>query len=201
MRTGSSSSTPVGSWRRAPTTSSCRPEAPTRASTTAGSATRGPSPPARLRAAMSDVVDQLRARAAAALPPTEGELVLPGLGAPVEVLFDRWGVPSVRAGSLEDLWLAQGYLSAAERLFQIELALRASNGRLSEVFADATLQDDRFARTVGFHRAGATYAASWSPEARAMVERFVEGARAWVDRLEVPPVEYALLDRSPELPH
>jgi penicillin G amidase len=150
---------------------------------------------------MSDVVDQLRARAAAALAPTDGELVLPGLGAPVDVRFDQWGIPSVRAGSLEDLWLAQGFLSAAERLFQIELALRAANGRLSEVFSDATLQDDRFARTVGFHRAGATYAASWTPEARAMIERFVEGARAWVDRLEVPPVEYALLDRSPELPH
>jgi penicillin amidase len=145
-------------------------------------------------------VEQLRARAAAALPPTEGELVAPGLGARVEVAFDRWGVPSVRAGSLDDLWFAQGYLSAAERLFQIELAVRAANGRLSEVFADVTLQDDRFARTVGFHRAGATYAASWSAEGTAMVERFVEGVHAWIARLDVPPVEYSLLDRSPELP-
>jgi penicillin amidase len=149
---------------------------------------------------MSDLVDGLRARAAAALPPTEGELVVPGLGAPVDVLFDRWGVPSVRASSLADLWLAQGYLSAAERLFQIDLALRAANGRLSEVFADATMQDDRFARTVGFHRAGARYAASWSADARAMIERFVQGVQAWVDRLEVPPVEYSLLDFAPELP-
>jgi len=149
---------------------------------------------------MSDLVEGLLARAAAALPPTEGELAVPGLSSPVDVRFDRWGVPSVVAGSLEDLWLAQGYLSAAERLFQIDLVLRAANGRLSEVFGESTLPDDRFARVVGFPRAGATYVRSWSDEARGMLERFAAGARAWIDRLEVAPVEYQLLDVAPEVP-
>jgi penicillin amidase len=118
---------------------------------------------------------------------------------PVEVRYDTWGVPYVTAASLEDLWFAQGFLSAGERLFQIDLALRAANGRLSEVFADRALQDDRFARTVGFHRAGRRIVAGWAAEDREMLERFVAGVHAWIDRMPAPPVEYTLLDLTPDL--
>ncbi|HEY7399307.1 MAG TPA: penicillin acylase family protein [Actinomycetota bacterium] len=148
----------------------------------------------------ADFVEQLRGSAAAAALPTSGELVVPGLEHPVGVRFDGWGVPYVEARSLDDLWFAQGFLSAGERLFQIDLALRAANGRLSEVFADRTLDDDRFARTVGFHRAGATIAAGWDAGERAMLERFISGVHAWIERMPAPPVEYALLDLGPDLP-
>jgi penicillin amidase len=145
-------------------------------------------------------MDELRAAAEAALPPVEGDLDVAGLQAPVEVLRDRWGIPYLSASSLDDLWFAQGFVAASERLFQIDLALRAASGRLSELFSELTLPQDRFARVVGFHRIGALEAERWNGRSRAMVTRFVEGARAWVAAMPAPPVEHALLAAAPELP-
>lgn len=149
---------------------------------------------------MSEWIDQARAAAEAALPPTEGEISVQGLAAPVEVLRDRWGVPYLTAASLEDLWFAQGFVTASERLFQIDLALRAAGGRLSELFADLTVDQDRFARTVGFHRIGTREAERWTEASRGMVARFVEGVHAWIGAMPAPPVEYTLLATAPQLP-
>ncbi len=149
---------------------------------------------------MSDLIEQLRAVAASALQPVEGELNAPGLREPVEVLRDTWGVPYISAASLDDLWFAQGFVTAGERLFQMDLALRAANGRLSEIFADRTLADDRFARVVGFNQTGAKIAAAYDDDSRAMVTRFVEGAFAWIEQMPSKPVEYVLLDIEPGLP-
>ena len=150
--------------------------------------------------AVSDFVDGLRSSAAASLFPVEGSLTLAGLHAPVDVGRDAWGVPYLQAASQDDLWFAQGVLTAGERLFQLDLLLRAANGRLSEVFAERTLADDRFARTVGLHRAGAKMAARWTERDRAMHRRFREGVFAWIEAMPAPPVEYTLLDLRPELP-
>lgn len=149
---------------------------------------------------MSDFVDQLRDVAAASLLPTDGELAVPGLTEPVEIMRDRWGVPYLSAGSLADLWFAQGFVTAGERLFQLDLLLRAANGRLSEVFADRTVPDDRFARTIGFHRAGERLAAGWDDTSRTMHARFRAGVAAWIAQTPSPPVEYMLLDLAPDLP-
>jgi penicillin amidase len=147
-----------------------------------------------------DPVEELRDAARAALPPLEGELRVGGLQEPVEVLRDRWGVAYVSAGSPEDLWFAQGFVQASERLFQIELAIRAATGRLSEWFGELTVPADRFARTVGFHRIGEAEAQRWTPGSRAMMERFVAGARAWVASMPAPALEHALLAVPVELP-
>src|SRR3990172_4867966 len=149
---------------------------------------------------MPDPLDELRDAARASLAPLEGELVVPGLHEPVEVLRDRWGIPYLTASSLEDLWFAQGFVQASERLFQIDLALRASNGRLSELFAELTLPADRFARTVGWTRIGAREAERWNDGSRAMFHSFVDGARAFVAQMPAPPLEYALIGLAPELP-
>jgi penicillin G amidase len=142
----------------------------------------------------------LRAMAAAALFPTEGELALDGLVEPVAVRRDAWGVPYIEAASLDDLWFAHGVITAGERLFQLELTLRAANGRLSELFGERTLDDDRLARTVGFHRAGARIAAGWDERSKRMHERFRAGVRAWVDAMPAAPLEYTLLDTRPWVP-
>ena len=149
---------------------------------------------------MSDFVDQLRDAAATSLFPEAGELTAPGLLQPVEVLRDVWGVPYLTAASLDDLWFAQGFVTAGERLFQLDLLLRAAGGRLSEVFADRTLPDDRFARTIGFHRTGRRLASGWDETSRGMHARFREGVAAWIARMPAPPVEYTLLDLTPDLP-
>ena len=149
---------------------------------------------------MSDFIDGLRALAAAALFPADGELTAPGLTAPVSVRRDTWGVPYIEAGSLDDLWFAQGFVTAGERLFQLDLLLRTATGRLSEVFAERTLGEDRFARTIGLHRAGARVAAGWDETDRAMHGRFREGVAAWIAQMPAAPVEYTLLDMTPDLP-
>jgi penicillin G amidase len=145
-------------------------------------------------------MDEVRAAAEAALPQVEGTIRVSGLQEPVEVRRDAWGVPSIVAASLDDLWFGQGFVTASERLFQIDAALRAANGRLSEVFGDLTVPQDRFARVVGFNRLGVHEAERWNERSRSMVTRFVEGARVFVASSPAPPVEHALLAFLPELP-
>jgi penicillin amidase len=149
---------------------------------------------------VSDPLDGLRALARGAMFPVDGDVSLEGLREPVTVRRDAWGVPYVEAASLEDLWFAHGVVTAGERLFQLELTLRAANGRLSELFGDRTLDDDRLARTVGFHRAGARIAAGWDERSRSMHARFRAGVRAWVEAMPAAPLEYTLLDTQPWMP-
>ncbi len=149
---------------------------------------------------MTDFLDGLRSAAGAALFPLTGELRVAGLEAPVEVLRDRFGVAYVSADSLDDLWFAQGFVTAGERLFQLDLALKQANGRLSELFGELTLDDDRFTRTVGINRAGAAIAAGWDEASRSMIARFRQGAQSWIEAMPAPPVEYVLLDAQPDLP-
>jgi penicillin amidase len=149
---------------------------------------------------MPDPLEDLREAARVALAPAEGELAVPGLHEPVEVLHDRWGIPYLTASSLDDLWFAQGFVQASERLFQIDLALRASNGRLSELFAELTLPADRFARTIGWNRIGAREAERWNECSRAMMRSFVDGTHAFVAQMPAPPLEYALLGLAPQMP-
>jgi Protein related to penicillin acylase len=87
------------------------------------------------------------------LPQAEGRVSLKGLSAPVEVARDGRGVVRIRARSLKDLFFAQGYVHAQERLWQMEFQRRVGQGRLSEVLGEATLPQDRFLRTWGFYRA------------------------------------------------
>jgi penicillin amidase len=149
---------------------------------------------------MSDPIAGLRAMAAASLFPTEGAVDLPGLEGTVTVRRDTWGVPYIEASSLDDLWFAQGAVTAGERLFQLDLALRAATGRLSEVFGDRMLEDDRFARTVGFHRAGARIAEGWHADSLRMHRCFRDGVQAWIAAMDSPPVEYTMLDIEPAIP-
>ncbi|HJV05607.1 MAG TPA: penicillin acylase family protein [Actinomycetota bacterium] len=145
-------------------------------------------------------MDPITEAARAALPPMQGEMLVPGLSRPVEVLRDRWGVPHIYADSLNDLFLAQGYVIASERLFQIELLWRLGSGRLSEVFGEPALPLDRFVRTVGWNRAAEQQAARWDRRSLAVAGAFGAGIRAWIGAMPAPPPEYALLGLRPMVP-
>ena len=149
---------------------------------------------------MVDWLVQVREAAKAALPPVEGEVALPGLSAPVEVIRDRWGVPHIYAEGLDDLFLAQGFVVASERLFQLDMTLRLANGRLATMFADLVLPMDRFARTVGWNRAGVRIAAAYDDLSRRMTASFRAGVRAWLETMPAPPVEYGILAVAPDVP-
>src|SRR3954469_15799335 len=88
--------------------------------------------------------DPMRSMAEASLFPLDGELLAPGLAERVTVERDAYGIPRITASSLDDLWFAHGFVTAGERLFQLELALRLATGRLSEIFSELTYQDEVF---------------------------------------------------------
>src|SRR5215207_897913 len=75
---------------------------------------------------------------------------LPGLLEPVEVLRDRWGIPHIYARNTHDLFFAQGYVAALDRLWQIDLWRRTGTGKLAEVLGPSALGRDRIARAVQY---------------------------------------------------
>ena len=130
----------------------------------------------------------------------EGEIALPGLTAEVEVLRDRWGVPHVYAQNTDDLFFAQGFVQAQDRLWQMEMYRRTGEGRLSEILGESALRHDRLARLVKFR--GPYDGAEWTsyhPEGRRIFEAFSAGVNAFIehaaDRL---PVEFVLTGIRPE---
>jgi len=149
---------------------------------------------------VSELTDTLRARAAASLPETAGEIRLAGLEQPVEVLWDRWGVPHVYARTVHDMYFAQGYIQASERLFQIDFLTRLGCGRLSQLFGEATLPLDRFIRTVGWSRAGRHLIDGWDELSVDIADAFASGIRSWIDRMPARPIEYDLLQVDPSFP-
>jgi penicillin amidase len=146
---------------------------------------------------VSETTDLLRARAAEALPPVDGELRLAGLQEPVEVFRDGYGVPHIYANSTHDLYFAQGFVAASERLFQIELSMRLGTGRLSELFGERALPMDRFIRTVGWNRAGRRLVDQWDDLSWEMSEAYAAGINAWIERMPARPIEYEILQVDP----
>src|SRR3954467_6290257 len=73
-------------------------------------------------------------------------ITLPGLKQPVEIIRDRWGVPHVYAQNADDLFFANGYINARDRLFQIDLWRRTGTGKLAEAVGPSAIPRDRTAR-------------------------------------------------------
>nr|MBA3728729.1 penicillin acylase family protein [Actinomycetota bacterium] len=142
----------------------------------------------------------LEERARAGLPPVGGEVLGAGLGHPVEVVHDRWGVPHIYAKTARDAYFAQGFVVASERLFQMDMAWRLASGRLSEMFSELTLPLDRFVRTVGWNRAARRFVGKWDDRSAEMAVAFAEGVRAWVEAMPARPIEYDVLEVDPLVP-
>jgi penicillin G amidase len=129
-------------------------------------------------------------------PAQSGELTLPGLAQPAEVLYDSAGVPHIYAQTEPDAYLVLGYVHAQHRLFQMEAARRLASGRLAEVFGAAALPTDRFFRTLGFAEYArrtvdtAYRAQPQAPHVRA-AQAYVAGVNAFIAEGN-PPVEFTL---------
>jgi len=133
------------------------------------------------------------------LPRVDGEMALDGLRRPVEVLRDRWGVPHIYAQTEEDVFFAQGFVHAQDRLFQMDVNRRLGSGRLSEVLGPVGLDTDRFARVFGWHKAAAAQVAGLmgDAETRAIAEAYAAGVNAFIEQGKLP-VEFSLLNYRPE---
>ncbi|HEX7120413.1 MAG TPA: penicillin acylase family protein [Longimicrobiales bacterium] len=125
--------------------------------------------------------------------------VVDGLGAEVEVWRDALAVPHVWAASEPDLYFAQGYVHAQDRLWQMEMFRRVAEGRLSELFGERTVESDRFLRTLGLWRAAGRAERSLEPEERRLLEAYAAGVNAWIRSHDgaLPP-EFVFLRIRPE---
>jgi penicillin amidase len=113
-------------------------------------------------------------------PQTEGTIQLPGLDAQVEVYRDSYGVPHIYAKTSHDLFMAQGFVHAQDRFWQMEFWRRAGAGRLSEITGESALSSDRFIRTVGWHRTVAEELSIMTTEERQLLEAYAEGVNAYI---------------------
>lgn len=135
------------------------------------------------------------------LPQVAGELSLPGLTAPVSVYRDEWGVPHIEATTIQDLYMAQGYVTAQDRLWQMDLTRRTAAGRLSEVFGSGYIPTDKFLRTLLLRRSAERSVQAYSAGTIAVLEAYAAGVNAYVDQAVSAgtlPVEFTLLGYTPE---
>jgi penicillin G amidase len=144
--------------------------------------------------------DRLRALARRSLARIDGDEAVHGLREPVEVIRDRWGVPHIYARNDDDLFFAQGYVMAQDRLWQLEMWRRLREGRLAEIVGPAAFERDRLARLVKYR--GPVDDREWSsyhPDARRIVGAFVDGLNAFIARnKDHLPVEFELTGLRPE---
>jgi len=133
------------------------------------------------------------------LPQISGSLKAAGLLQGVEVIRDRWGMPHIYAANLHDLFFAQGFVHAQDRLWQMELNRRAATGRLSEMLGVAGLETDRATRTFGFHRLAEADWTSAPEDLRAAVLAYSEGINAYLSNSSAHrPLEFTLLHHHPQ---
>jgi penicillin amidase len=128
-----------------------------------------------------------------------GTIVIDGLTAPVRVVRDTWGVPHIYARNPDDLFFAQGFVQAQDRLFQMDLWRRSAQGRLSEVLGPNFIERDAMTRRMQYRGDVAADWNSYGPDANAIARAFVRGVNAWA-RLarDRPPEEFVLAGWKPE---
>src|SRR5256712_3965061 len=138
-------------------------------------------------------------RSHACLPQLDGTLRLAGLRSPVQVLRDAHGAPHVRAQSLEDLLFAQGYVTAQDRLWQMDMSRRLAKGELSEILGEAVLRLDVESRTLGLRQLAERAVGELDPEARRLLGAYAGGVNAFISshrsRL---PIEFLILRYEPQ---
>jgi penicillin amidase len=133
-----------------------------------------------------------------ALPEVDGEARLPGLAAPVIVRRDAVGVPHIQAESVLDAARAQGYVTAQDRLWQMDLLRRRALGELAEAFGEGALRADQEVRSLGLGVASHASLPRMPADLRAFVEAYAEGVSAFVEsHRDTLPVEFRLLRYSP----
>ena len=113
-------------------------------------------------------------------PQTNGTLRVPGLAEKVDVYRDAHGVAHIYADNVHDLFFAQGYVHAQERFYQMDFWRHITSGRLSELYGEASLDRDRFLRTVGWWRVAEQEYSLLDADSRAVLDAYAEGVNAYI---------------------
>ena len=134
-----------------------------------------------------------------AWPQTTGTITGLPLSSGVEVIRDQWGIPHIFAGSLHDVFAAQGFVHAQDRLWQMESLRRLSEGRLSEIAGEQTLNLDCFARMIGIPSMKRQMLAAATDEERGFLQAYADGVNAYL-RLRGTdlPLEFRSMGFTPE---
>ncbi|SNX61839.1 penicillin amidase [Streptomyces sp. TLI_55] len=141
----------------------------------------------------------------ASLPQTKGSITLDGLSGPVDVKRDSYGIPQIYASTDEDLFMAQGYVQAQDRFYEMDVRRHMTSGRLSEMFGKGQVDNDEFLRTLGWDRvAKKEYDTKLSASTKKYLQAYAKGVNAYLagkDGKEIS-LEYAALgftnDYKPE---
>jgi penicillin amidase len=142
--------------------------------------------------------DELKAKAKSVLSQLEGDIALRGLKEPVEVLRDRHGVPHIYAKNQDDLFFAQGFVTAQDRLFQMDWWRRVAVGETAAVLGKAGLDGDRFAHLVRYRGDMDAEWTSYGPDAKQIATAFTNGINACIDHMgDRLPIEFQLLHYRP----
>jgi len=143
----------------------------------------------------------LQSLARESLAQLDGELVLAGLQQPVEVVRDRWGVPHIYAQNVDDLFFAQGYVMAQDRLWQLEMWRRWREGLLSEIYGPEAFDYDRRTRLLMYR--GPMDDSEWTsyhPEGKRILTTYANGINAYIEQnRDNLPVEFKLTGVEPGL--
>src|SRR5215471_21248439 len=129
----------------------------------------------------------------------QNSIQLPGLRQPVTVRRDERGIPYIEAANDDDLYFAQGYITAGDRLFEMDLLRRNVRGELAEIFGSAALDEDKRHRTFGFAHVVDETAAHLPPNLNAAMTAYANGVNAFIDSLtdQTTPPEFRLLQYKP----
>ena len=131
--------------------------------------------------------------------PNVSSLKVAGLRAAVTVRRDGRGVPYIEAANEDDLYFAQGYVTASDRLWQMDLLRRTARGELSEIFGRVTLEEDKRRRIYGFARLSEATERNLAPDVRRVLAAYAKGVNAFIQTLDeksLPP-EFRLLGVRP----
>lgn len=151
------------------------------------------------RGAAQTTPKAIREKAQAVLAQLDGKLATAGLKAPVEIVRDRWGVPHIYAQNADDLFFAQGWVVAQDRLFQLDLWRRIGNGETAEILGDERLAGDRFARLMRYRGDMNAEWASYSPDTKRIATAFTRGINAYIDHVgDKLPIEFQVLGFRPK---
>ncbi|MFE1628027.1 penicillin acylase family protein [Brevibacillus reuszeri] len=138
---------------------------------------------------------------AKSLPQIDGSIQVPGLQEKVTVTRDERGVPHISANNDHDLFLAQGYVTAQDRLFQMDLSRRQASGELSEIIGEKAVDRDKYFRTLGLRRAAKLSHEVYSQEAKDTLQWYADGVNSYITEAKEKgalPVEFTLLGYEPK---
>ncbi len=128
-------------------------------------------------------------------PATSGEVRVAGLQSSVEVFRDSYGIPHIYASNDHDLFMAQGYVHAQDRFWQMDYWRHIGSGRLSELFGESVLETDRALRTLGFARIAQAELDRYGKEELALLQNYADGVNAYMEDRQGSSLslEYAVL--------